>query len=71
MNWFYMLLEITLMVGIDLLFLAALVILVVPLGMFRQTAFAVLKRNFTGYFSNPTGYVFLCLFVCFTSGFAF
>lgn len=71
MSWLYMLLEITLMVGIDLLFLAALVLLVVPLGMFRQTAFAVLKRNFAGYFSNPTGYVFLCLFVCFTSGFAF
>ena len=60
-----------LMLGFDLLFLAALVLAVVPLGMYRQAAFAVLKRNFFGYFSNPTGYVFICLFVLVGSVFAF
>ena len=30
-----------------------------------------MKRNFVGYFSNPTGYVFLCLFVLLTSFAAF
>ena len=24
---------------------------------------AVFKRNFVAYFSNPTGYVFICVFV--------
>ena len=32
-----------------------------------RIAFAVLKRNFIGYFSNPSGYVFLCLFVLHSS----
>ena len=36
-----------------------------------RIAFAVLKRNFIGYFSNPSGYVFLCLFVLLTSLAAF
>ena len=31
----------------------------------------MLKRNFVGYFSNPTGYVFLCMFVLLTSIAAF
>ena len=43
----------------------------VPLFLFKQAAFAVLKRNFIGYFSNPTGYVFLCLFVLLSSFAAF
>ncbi|MEZ6113741.1 MAG: Gldg family protein, partial [Pirellulaceae bacterium] len=37
----------------------------------KRAAFAVMKRNFIGYFSNPTGYVFLCLFVLLTSLAAF
>ena len=36
-----------------------------------HAAFAVMRRNFVGYFSNPTGYVFLCLFVLLTSIAAF
>ena len=36
-----------------------------------RIGFAVLKRNFVGYFSNPSGYVFLCLFVLLTSLAAF
>lgn len=33
--------------------------------------FAVFKRNFTAYFLNPTGYVFLCVFVLLGSAAAF
>ncbi|QEG24552.1 Gldg family protein [Mariniblastus fucicola] len=63
--------EFVFMLVIDLCFLVALVLLMLPLGIWRQAAFAVMKRNFVGYFSNPTGYVFLCLFVLLTSFAAF
>ena len=33
--------------------------------------FAVFKRNFIAYFLNPTGYVFICVFVLLSSGAAF
>jgi ABC-2 type transport system permease protein len=56
---------------IDVLFVAVLAALVWPLSHFRCAAFAVLRRNFIGYFSNPTGYVFLCIFVLLTSIAAF
>jgi ABC-2 type transport system permease protein len=59
------------MVIVDLIFVVALVLLMLPVGIWRQAAFAVMKRNFIGYFSNPTGYVFLCLFVLLTSFAAF
>jgi ABC-2 type transport system permease protein len=65
------LIEFAFMLVIDLVFLVALVMLMLPLGIWRQAAFAVMKRNFIGYFSNPTGYVFLCLFVLLTSFAAF
>ena len=56
---------------IDLVFVAGLLILVAILARTKRAAFAVLKRNFLGYFTNPTGYVFLCLFVLLTSMAAF
>jgi ABC-2 type transport system permease protein len=59
------------MLGIDFFFVAVLIFLMLPLGIYRQAAFAVMKRNFVGYFSNPTGYVFLCLFVLLTAFAAF
>lgn len=65
------LIEFSFMLVVDLLFMVGLVILMLPLGIWRQAAFAVMKRNFIGYFSNPTGYVFLCLFVLLTSFAAF
>ncbi len=55
----------------DLAFLAVCVLIVAPLAAYKKVAWAVLKRNFIGYFSNPTGYVFLCLFVLLTSFAAF
>ena len=64
-------LEFCFMVGVDILFLGMLLVVMLPFGIWRQAAFAVMKRNFVGYFSNPTGYVFLCLFVLLTSFAAF
>ena len=61
------LLEFTWLLLIDGLFLSVLFLLLYPLAKFRPVALAVLKRNFLGYFANPTGYVFLCLFVLLTS----
>ncbi|TVS14276.1 MAG: ABC transporter permease [Planctomycetaceae bacterium] len=55
----------------DLIFLAVLAAIVAPICIAKKATFAVLKRNFVGYFSNPTGYVFLCLFVWLTSFAAF
>jgi ABC-2 type transport system permease protein len=55
----------------DLLFLAVVAVGLALLGVTRRAAFAVLKRNFVGYFINPTGYAFLCLFVLLTSFAAF
>ena len=56
---------------LDIVFLAVMLALVVLLARGRRVAYAVLKRNFYGYFANPTGYVFLCLFVLLTSMAAF
>src|SRR5215475_10667250 len=59
------------LVVINAIFVVVLALLLTPLAQFKKAAFAVLKRNFVGYFSNPTGYVFLCLFVFLTSVAAF
>src|SRR4029079_9805876 len=59
------------LVAIDAMFVVVLALLLTPLAQFKKAAFAVLKRNFVGYFANPTGYVFLCLFVFLTSAAAF
>ena len=59
------------LLGIDLVFVAVLLILVAIMASTKRAAYAVLKRNFLGYFTNPTGYVFLCLFVLLTSMAAF
>ena len=56
---------------IDIVFLALLFLLAAVLSKSKRAAYSVLKRNFFGYFSNPTGYVFLCLFVLLTSMAAF
>src|SRR6056297_404170 len=56
---------------VDILFLAVLAMIVALLAKSKQAAFAVMRRNFVGYFSNPTGYVFLCIFVFLTSLAAF
>jgi ABC-2 type transport system permease protein len=63
-----MILQLLYLFLIDGLFLALLLgVVVVPLALGKRATYAVLKRNFLGYFSNPTGYVFLCLFVVLTS----
>lgn len=55
----------------DIFFLLLLLAIVALLAGTKRAAFAVMKRNFVGYFSNPTGYVFLCIFVFLTSLAAF
>ncbi|HEY2761809.1 MAG TPA: ABC transporter permease subunit, partial [Pirellulales bacterium] len=59
------------LVAIDAIFVVILALVLTPLAQYKRAAFAVLKRNFVGYFANPTGYVFLCLFVFLTSAAAF
>jgi len=66
-----LLLELFNLLLIDLLFVAVVLLLLIPLFFLKHAAFAVLKRNFVGYFNNPIGYVFLCLFVIASSFAAF
>lgn len=66
-----LLIELVYLFLLDMLFVAGLILLLIPLFFFKQAAFAVLKRNFVGYFNNPIGYVFLCLFVLLSSFAAF
>ena len=63
--------ELLFLLLIDLAFVGVLMLALVPLILYKRAAYAVLKRNFVGYFSNPTGYVFLCLFVLLSSFAAF
>ncbi|MEO1526456.1 MAG: Gldg family protein [Planctomycetota bacterium] len=55
----------------DGIFLCVLLAVFGVIAGTKQAAYAVMKRNFVGYFSNPTGYVFLCIFVFLTSAAAF
>src|SRR5262245_46933539 len=59
------------LLAINAIFVVVLALALAPLAQFKKAAWAVLKRNFVGYFANPTGYVFLCLFVFLTSVAAF
>ena len=59
------------LIGWDTLFILMGLLVLLLVGFLKHAAFAVMKRNFIGYFSNPTGYVFLCLFVLLTSFAAF
>jgi len=56
---------------LDIISLGVLLGIILLMARQRPVAYAVLKRNFYGYFANPTGYVFLCLFVLLTSMAAF
>ncbi len=55
----------------DLLFALVFFLLLIPLSVVKKASYAVMKRNFKSYFSNPTGYVFLAIFVLLTSMAAF
>ena len=59
------------LIGIDLLIVGLLLLAIAPLAKFKRATYAVLKRNFYSYFSTPTGYVFLCVFVFLTGLAAF
>ncbi len=68
LSMFYPLIK---LIVIDVILALIAFLLIVTLARSKRAGFAVLKRNFYGYFSNPTGYVFLCLFVLLTSMAAF
>ncbi|MCE9553805.1 MAG: Gldg family protein, partial [Planctomycetes bacterium] len=57
--------------GVNLMFVGMVAVVVIGLATWRRAAYAVLKRNFLAYFTSPTGYVFLCLFVWLTAVAAF
>lgn len=59
------------LLGVDLVFLAPLVIGLAVIGSVRRPSFSIYKRDFLAYFTNTTGYVFLCLFVAISSITAF
>ena len=59
------------LIFIDIAFLGLLILALIPHSIYAHASYAVLKRNFLAYFSNPTGYVFLCLFVLLSSLAAF
>ncbi len=59
------------LITIDFIFGAVIGVALFALARTRRSAYAVMKRNFLAYFTNPTGYVFLCLFVLLTSLAAF
>ncbi|MEZ6134403.1 MAG: Gldg family protein [Pirellulaceae bacterium] len=71
MQYMNMVWPLVFLICIDLLVALVAFILVYFLAANKRAAYAVLKRNFMGYFANPTGYVFLCLFVLLTSMAAF
>ena len=48
-----------------------LLLLLIPISKSKRATYAVLKRNFAAYFSNPTGYVFICVFMLLSSIAAF
>ena len=59
------------LITIDFVFGIVIALALFFLAKSRRPAYAVMKRNFLAYFTNPTGYVFLCLFVLLTSLAAF
>ena len=48
-----------------------LIAVLIPISKRKTATYAVLKRNFAAYFSNPTGYVFICVFMLLSSIAAF
>ncbi len=58
--------QIATVLGIDALVLALMALVLLPLAQAKPAAYAVMKRNFVGYFSTPTGYVFVFVFVLLT-----
>ncbi|HEV7282520.1 MAG TPA: Gldg family protein [Pirellulaceae bacterium] len=56
---------------IDLACLGGFFALLLLCAVVSKPAYAVLRRNFMGYFINPSGYIFLVLFVLLTSCAAF
>ncbi len=65
------LLSLAVLLSYDIALLLVLAAIVFALYKAKQASFALVRRNFVGYFTNPTGYVFLCIFMFLTSLAAF
>ncbi len=50
---------------------AVSLLLLIPISKKKHATYSLLKRNFAAYFSNPTGYVFICVFMLLSSIAAF
>lgn len=55
----------------DAILIIAAILGLLVLKRFKCASFAVMKRDFIGYFSNPTGYVFIGVFILFSTIAAF
>ncbi len=68
MTWVGLLLQ---LLVFDAILIIGAILLLLTLKRVKCASYAVMKRDFVGYFSNPTGYVFIGVFILFSTIAAF
>ncbi len=71
MNGFEIFMQLVKLLVFDAIVAAVFILICLFIKQAKCASFAVLKRDFVGYFSNPTGYVFICVFMLLGSCCAF